>query len=106
MALRAGRAGAHDVRDALHGADVYVPHSGAQQDTDVTLSTIRGDDGEAIPLFSSPDTMAAALGPDHAHLQVPFAALVSGWPEGVDAIVDPGSEWALRLPSRTLRQGG
>jgi tetratricopeptide (TPR) repeat protein len=101
-ALRAGEASAYDVRDALHGADVYVPHSGEPGDADVTLSTIRDDDGETIPLFSSADTMAAALGPDHAHLQVPFAALVSGWPEGVDAVVDPGTEWALRLPAHTL----
>jgi Flp pilus assembly protein TadD len=101
-ALRAGEATAHDVRDALHGADVYVPHSGDQGDADITLSTIRDDESETIPLFSSAETMAAALGPDHAHLQVPFTALVSGWPEGVDAVVDPGSEWALRLPAHTL----
>lgn len=97
--LRAGQANVYDVREALQGAEVWVPHDGADGETDVTLSML---DEETIPLFSSPETMGAAMGPGQAHLQVPFTALVAGWPEGTDAVVDPGSEWALRLPAHTL----
>jgi Flp pilus assembly protein TadD len=99
-ALRAGEGSVYDVRDALHGADVYVPHTGGPGETEITLSTIDG--GETIPLFSSAETMAESMGPDQAHLHVPFTELVAGWPEGVDAVVDPGSEWSLRLPAHTL----
>jgi tetratricopeptide (TPR) repeat protein len=99
-ALRAGEGNVYDVRDALHGAEVYVPHAGAPDETEITLSTMDG--GETIPLFSSTETMAESMGPDQAHLHVPFTALVAGWPEGVDAVVDPGSEWSLRLPAHTL----
>ena len=100
--LRAGQGSVYEVRDALHGADVFLPHPGAQGDSEVTLMTVPDEDGETIPLFSSEETMTAAMGGGQAHLQVPFTALVSGWPEGVDAVVDPGSEWALRLPAHTL----
>jgi tetratricopeptide (TPR) repeat protein len=99
-ALRAGEGSVYDVRDALHGADVYVPHSGSPDETEITLSTM--DEGETIPLFSSLDTMAESMGPDQAHLHVPFTQLVAGWPDGVDAVVDPGSDWSLRLPAHTL----
>jgi tetratricopeptide (TPR) repeat protein len=100
-ALRAGEGSVYDVRDALHGADVYVPHSGSPGETEITLVTM-GDDDETIPLFSSMETMTESLGPEQAHLHVPFTELVAGWPEGVDAVVDPGSEWSLRLPAHTL----
>ena len=98
-ALRAGEANVYDVRDALQGAEVWVPHEGSDEDTDVTISMA---DDQTIPLFSSADTLGAAMGPGQAHLQVPFTAIVAGWPEGSDAVVDPGSEWALRLPAHTL----
>lgn len=97
--LRAGNANVYDVREALQSADVWVPHEGADGETDVTLSML---DAQTIPLFSSPETMDAAMGPGQAHLQVPFTAIVAGWPEGTDAVLDPGSEWALRLPAHTL----
>jgi tetratricopeptide (TPR) repeat protein len=97
--LRAGNANVYDVREALQSADVWVPHEGADGETDVTLSML---DAETIPLFSSSETMEAAMGPGQAHLQVPFNALVSGLPEGVGAVVDTGSEWELRLPAHTL----
>jgi hypothetical protein len=97
--LRAGNANVYDVREALQGAEVWVPHEGADGETDVTLSML---DAQTIPLFSSPETMDAAMGPGQAHLQVPFTAIVAGWPEGTDAVLDPGSEWALRLPAHTL----
>jgi tetratricopeptide (TPR) repeat protein len=98
-ALRVGDANVYDVRDALQGAEVWVPHSGGESDNVVTLSMV---DAETIPLFSSAETMDAAMGPGQAHLRVPFSKLVSGWPERVDAVVDPESEWALRLPAHTL----
>ena len=98
-ALRAGEANLHDVRDALQGAEVWVPHEGSEGDTELTISMA---DDQTIPLFSSADTLDAAMGPGQAHLQVPFTAIVAGWPEGSDAVVDPGSEWALRLPAHTL----
>jgi tetratricopeptide (TPR) repeat protein len=99
QALRAGEGGVHDVRNALLAADVYVPHTGAPDDTDVTIAMT--DDG-AFPLFSSPDTLAVSMGPGQAHLHVPFEALLPNWPEGVDALVDPDSEWSLRLPADAL----
>lgn len=98
-ALRAGEANVYDVRDALQGAEVRVPHTGGDGEADVTLSMV---DGETIPLFSSAETLDAAMGPGQAHLQVPFTSIVAGWPEGIDAVVDPGSDWALRLPAHTL----
>jgi tetratricopeptide (TPR) repeat protein len=98
-ALRAGEANVYDVRDALQGAEVWVPHTGGEGETEVTLAMV---DGETIPLFSSADMLGAAMGPGQAHLQVPFTSIVAGWPEGIDAVVDPGSEWALRLPAHTL----
>jgi tetratricopeptide (TPR) repeat protein len=98
-ALRAGEAGVYDVRDSLHGAHVWVPHAGADGETQVTLSML---DDETIPLFSSAGTLETAMGPGQAHLQAPFASLVAGWPEGIDAVIDPGSDWSLRLPAHTL----
>jgi tetratricopeptide (TPR) repeat protein len=98
-ALRAGEANVYDVRDALQGADVWVPHQGSEGDTEVTISMA---DDQTIPLFSSADALGAAMGPGQAHLQVPFTAIVAGWPEGSDAVVDPGSDWSLRLPAHTL----
>lgn len=98
-ALRAGEANVYDVRDALQGVDVWVPHMGADGETEVTLSML---DDETIPLFSSAEVLEAAMGPGQAHLQVPFAAIVAGWPEGTDAVIDPGSDWSLRLPAHTL----
>jgi tetratricopeptide (TPR) repeat protein len=98
-ALRAGEANVYDVRDALQGAEVWVPHEGSEGDTEVTIAMA---DDQTIPLFSSADTLDAAMGSGQAHLQVPFTAIVAGWPEGSDAVVDPGSDWALRLPAHTL----
>jgi tetratricopeptide (TPR) repeat protein len=101
-ALREGEASVYDVRDALQGADVWVPHEGAPHkgaEAEVTLSMF---DADTIALFSSAATLSGALGPGQAYLQVPFTAIVAGWPEGIDAVVDPGSEWALRLPAHTL----
>jgi Flp pilus assembly protein TadD len=98
-ALRAGKANVYDVREALQGAEVWVPHTGGDCDTEVTLSML---DDETIPLFSSLETLESAMGPGQAHLQVPFTGIVAGWPEGTDAVVDPGNEWALRLPAHTL----
>jgi tetratricopeptide (TPR) repeat protein len=96
-ALRAGDANVYDVREALQAAEVWVPHTGGE--TEVTLSML---DEETIPLFSSAEALEATMGTDHPHLQVPFTAIVAGWPEGTDAVLDPGSEWALRLPAHTL----
>jgi tetratricopeptide (TPR) repeat protein len=101
QALRAGEGNIYDVRDALLVADVYIPHRGASHDTDVTLATTADD---AVPLFSSADTMEASMGPGQAHLHVPFEALA--WPEGTDAVVDPDSDWSLRLPAHTLTRPG
>jgi tetratricopeptide (TPR) repeat protein len=98
-ALRAGKANVYDVRDALHGADVWVPHTGADGETEVTLAML---DDETIPLFSSAELLEAATRPGQGHLQVPFASLVASWPEGTDAVIDPGSDWSLRLPAHTL----
>lgn len=98
-AVRSGEASVYDVRDALQDAEVWVPHSGAAGDTEVTLSM---HDGETVPLFSSAETLEAAMGPGQAHLQVPFSGLLAAWPEEIDAVVDPGSEWSLRLPAHTL----
>jgi tetratricopeptide (TPR) repeat protein len=97
QALRAGEGNVYDVRDALLAADVYVPHTGAPDDTEVTIAMTADD---AIPLFSSADTLAASMGPDQAHLHVPFEGF--SWPEGTDAVVDPGSEWSLRVPAHSL----
>ncbi len=52
------------MRDALHCADVFVPRSGAQGDSEITLLTVPGEGGETIPVFSSVETMTAALGGD------------------------------------------
>ena len=98
-AVRAGDASVYDVREALQDAEVWVPHTGSEDDTEVTLSM--HDDG-TIPLFSSPETFEAASGLGQAHLQVPFSGLLAAWPEGIDAVVDPGSEWSLRLPAHIL----
>jgi tetratricopeptide (TPR) repeat protein len=95
-AVRAGGASVYEVREALERAEVCVPHAGAEGDTEVTLSM---HDAETIPLFSSAETLEAAMGPGQAHLQVPFSGLLAGWPEGIDAVVDPASDWALRLPA-------
>jgi tetratricopeptide (TPR) repeat protein len=92
QALQGGEGSVQDVRRALHASEVCIPHSGAPGDTEITIATMSG--GQAIPLFTAPD----AMGPGHAHLRVPFEALAPRWPEGVDAVLDPGSEWALRLP--------
>jgi type III secretion system (T3SS) SseB-like protein len=97
--VRSGEASVYDARDALQAAEVWVPHTGADGDTEVTLWM---HDGETIPLFSSAETLEAAMGPGQAHLQVPFSGLLAAWPEGIDAVMDPGSEWALRLPAHTL----
>jgi tetratricopeptide (TPR) repeat protein len=100
-ALRAGDANVYDVRDALHGAEVWVPHSGgeATPGAAVTLSMF---DGETIALFSSAEVLEEAMGAGQAHVQVPFTSIVAGWPRGIDAVVDAGSQWALRLPAHTL----
>lgn len=98
-ALRAGEASVYDVRDALQVTEVCVPHGGVEGETEVTLSML---DDETIPLFSSTEMLEAALGRGQPHLQVPFASLAARWPEGIDAVVDPGSDWSLRLPAHTL----
>jgi tetratricopeptide (TPR) repeat protein len=98
-ALRAGEANVYDVRDALQAAEVWVPHAGAESETESAVAML---DDETIPLFSSAETLEAEMGPGQGHLQVPFTAIVASWPGGVDAVVDPGSDWALRLPAHTL----
>jgi SseB protein N-terminal domain len=98
-AVRAGQVNVYDVVAALHGAEVWIPHDGADGDTDVTVSM---HDDDTLALFSSAEALEAAMGPGHAHLQVPFSGLVARWPADKDAVVDPGSDWALRLPAHTL----
>jgi SseB protein N-terminal domain len=97
--VRAGGASVYDVRVALQDAEVWIPHAGVEGDTEVNLLM---HDGETLPLFSSVETLEAEMGPGHAHLQVPFSGLVARWPEDTDAVVDPGTEWALRLPAPVL----
>jgi hypothetical protein len=97
--VRAGGASVYDVREALQDAEVWLPHTGSEGDTEVMLSM---HDVETIALFSSPETLEAAMGPGQTYLQVPFSGLLAEWPEGIDAVVDPGSDWSLRLPAHTL----
>jgi tetratricopeptide (TPR) repeat protein len=97
--VRSGQANVYDVNEALEAAEVCVPHTGAERDTEVTLVM---HDEATVALFSSPETLAAAMGPGQAHLRVPFSGLRAAWPDGTDAVVDPGSDWALRLPSHVV----
>jgi hypothetical protein len=56
-----------------------------------------------VALFSSPETHRAALGDDAPWWEVEFLELTSGWSSDTDAVIDPGSDWSLRLPAHTLR---
>lgn len=104
--LAAGRIGLRALRDVLHSAEVIVPTPEAAGPAlqQVSLPVMRLTGGsEAVPLFSSPEALSAAIGDGQRYVRLPFDALVASWPQDVDAVLDPGREWALPLPAHAIR---
>jgi tetratricopeptide (TPR) repeat protein len=101
--FRRGEASIDDVRDALQRSSVLVPFSGNPATGEVTLATVPDERPYAVALFSSSETLRAAVGDDAPWWEVAFLELTSGWSSDTDAVIDPGSDWSLRLPAHTLR---
>jgi tetratricopeptide (TPR) repeat protein len=101
--LRRGEASVYDVRDALKRSSVLISYSGDPASGDVTLATVPDERPFAVALFSSLETLRTALGDDAPWWEVAFLELTSGWSSDTDAVIDPGSDWSLRLPAHTLR---
>jgi tetratricopeptide (TPR) repeat protein len=101
--FRRGEASVYDVRDALKRSSVLISYSGDPASGDVTLATVPDERPFAVALFSSLETLRAALGDDAPWWEVAFLELTSGWSSDTDAVIDPGSDWSLRLPAHTLR---
>jgi tetratricopeptide (TPR) repeat protein len=100
--FRRGEASVYDVRDALQRASVLVSYIGDPATGEVTLATVPGERPFAVALFSSPEALRGALGEEVPFWEVPFLQLTAGWSSDTDAVIDPGTEWALRLPAHTL----
>jgi tetratricopeptide (TPR) repeat protein len=103
LRFRRGEASVYDVRDALQRSSVLISYSGDPATGEVTLATVPDERPYAVALFSSPETLRAALGDDAPWWEVEFGELTSGWSSDTDAVIDPGSDWSVRLPAHTLR---
>ena len=92
----------YDVRDALQRTAVLVSYTGDPSTGEVTLATVPGERPFDVALFSSLEALRAALGEEAPYWKVPFLELAAGWSSDTDAVIDPGTEWALRLPAHML----
>lgn len=100
--LAAGQISRADVRSVLSASRVVVPGVTPDQGRDLQLPVVElGNGRTAVPLFSSPQRLAEAGGPDEA-AAIPFDALAAGWPAELDAVLDPGHPWALLIPAEAV----
>lgn len=100
--LATGSISRADLRSILAASRVVVPGVTPDQGRDLQLPVVELADGRtAVPLFSSPERLAEAGGPDEA-AAIPFDALAAGWPAELDAVLDPGHPWALLIPGEAV----
>ncbi len=106
--LHDGSATDADLHAELQRSDVVVPkpEGGGVEDSSISLPLIEIEGRDVVPLFSSPETLAQGAPAGMSYVVVPFAALASGWPEGLDAIFDLGSGWARELPGAAITGRG
>lgn len=107
LALHRGEGSREQVLTALESAEVLVPRpAGTVAPTgevrgeaqELQLPVMRGRDGrQAVPLFTSPGRLAAAVDAETAYFQVAFRTLADGWPADVEAVIDPGGPLELTL---------
>lgn len=101
LALHRGEGSRAGVLAALESAEVVVPRpagGGPGEPEELQLPVMRSGDGRrAVPLFTSPGRLAAAVEVETAYLQVAFGALAEGWPPDVGALIDPGGPLELML---------
>jgi hypothetical protein len=106
--LHEGNASDADLHAELQRSDVVVPkpEGGGVEDSSVSLPLLEVEGRDVVPLFSSPETLAQGAPAGMAYVVIPFAALASGWPDGLDAILDLGSGWARELPAAAITGWG
>jgi hypothetical protein len=59
------------------------------------------DSGAGVALFSSPVRLQASLG-DVPWLVAPFTSVLSHWPDGCAAVVDPDHHNGMSLPAEAM----
>jgi hypothetical protein len=105
--LAAGRTSLADVRAVLGEQAVVVPTREGAAPGEIALPVATADDGtDVVPLFSSVAAMQAIKPDETDYAELPFTALLESWPLGTDAVLDPGHDWALRVPSTAMRGPG
>lgn len=105
--LAAGRTSLADVRAVLGEQAVVVPTREGAGPGELALPLATADDGtDVVPLFSSVAAMQSIKPDETNYAELPFTALLESWPVGTDAVLDPGHEWALRVPSTAMRGTG
>jgi len=107
-ALRTAAGHPRSYLEALIGADVIVamrPKGSASRDLAnpafAWWHTGDAESGAAVALFSSPVRLQATLG-DIPWLVAPFTAVLSHWPDGCAAVVDPGHRNGMSLPAEAM----
>ncbi len=97
----AGAKGPREVIEALQGSEVLVPKpppDGDPAESGLNLPLISTPDGgQAIPLFSSLERLAATATVETAYFRIPFVALAEDWPAGVAAVINPGDPHEFRF---------
>lgn len=70
----------------------------------VALPVIEEDGTQYVPVFTSPESLAAAGADPEAAVEVPLVQLAAGWPsDELWLAVDPASESGLTLPPDVVR---
>jgi SseB protein C-terminal domain/SseB protein N-terminal domain len=104
-ALDAGQVTLADLREVLRESEVVVPKpAGALGGRDVSLPVIEAGGEQAVPLFSSLETLAAAAPEGASYVAVAFESLLPGWPDQLGAVFDPGQGWALHVPAHAMKE--
>ena len=104
-ALYAGRISLADLREVLRESEVVVPKpAGAPAGRTLSLPVVETGGEQAVPLFSSLETLAAAVPDGASYVVVPFESLLPGWPDQLGAAFDPGQEWELHVPAHAMKE--
>ena len=104
-ALHAGQVTLADLREVLRESAVVVAKpAGASGGRAVSLPVIEADGEQAVALFSSLETLAAAAPEGAGYVAVAFESLLPGWPDQLGAVFDLGQEWALHVPAHAMKE--
>lgn len=92
-----------ELREVLSASTVVIPGPPDRDGDDLSLPVLEIGGRQAVPLFSSYERMRESGGPEEG-AEVAFDALSAGWPEGLDAVLDPGAPWALLVPAEAMAE--